>query len=205
MLSGWMRILATGIYVNWFHANQFLVDVCKKHISIALGVLYGMLVLEGHTIIEAACYTMRRYRKDPEAYGFDTYDCAEARHRLVLLLHGAVGSWSYLGDLAMALQAAHVPVFVINLGVGQPTEDARQKVTDKIRAINSTRDPSDDRSVDIVAHSNGGHLALYCLFTRECSTIEGQGALQFRDVPQADPQIEKVITIALPSDYKEVN
>ena len=161
-----------------------------------------MLILEGHTIIKAAWYTMKTYRKDPKTYGFNEFDSTEARHGPVLLLHGAVGSWSYLGDLATALKAAHIPVFVINLGAGQPAEEARQKVTDKIKEINSV---SGDGLVDIVAHSNGGNLALYSIFTRECSTIDERGVLEFRDAPVANPQIGKVITIALPSDEAEVD
>ena len=202
VLSRWICALASGIYVIWFYANRFLVDICKKHISIALGVVYGMLILEGHTIIKAAWYTLKTYRKDSTAHGFEEFDFTEAQHRPVLLLHGAVGSWSYLGDLATALKAAHIPVFVINLGAGQPTEEARQKVTDKIKEINSV---SGDGLVDIVAHSNGGNLALYSIFTRECSTIDERGVLEFRDAPEANPQIGKVITIALPSDEEEVD
>ncbi|CAF2944898.1 unnamed protein product [Rotaria sp. Silwood2] len=59
--------------------------------------------------------------------------------------------------------------------------------------------------VDIVAHSNGGNLALYSTFTQDCSYIDGDGNFKFRSSPQSNPHIGKIITVALPSNQTEVN
>ena len=203
-----IRSLGHVIYLTWFWVNQFLVNVVKRHLSPMLSVTLGMLLLEGHTLCKAAWYTWKKYCRDPKEYGFDQFETVKHDHRPVLLLHGAVGSWSYLGDLAVALQAANIPVFVINLGFGLPTEKTRRDVFEKIRAIRKfcAREGENGASlVDIVAHSNGGNLALYSAFTSECSFIDEQGEFRFRDVPQANGDIGKIITIALPCNAEEVH
>lgn len=195
-----MRSLGHGIYLIWFWVNQLLVDIVKRHISPMLSVTLGMLLLEGHTLCKAAWFTWRKYRRDPKEYGLDQFETVDRECRPVLLLHGAVGSWAYLGDLAVALKRANIPVFVINLGFGLPTDEMRRRVFDKIQTIKTV-----NPLVDIVAHSNGGNLALCCAFTSECSFIDSTGKLKFRDVPQANADIGKIITIALPSNAEEVH
>lgn len=241
------------IYVIWFHINKFLVLAMQQHISPALGAIYGMLLLEGHTICKAAWYTWNKYRKDPQLYGLNQWNTKNCRNRPVLLLHGAAGSWSYLGDLAVTLKNANIPLFVVDLGMGLPSQEMRRKVFNKIEEIrrlysifnqkingecddiqfgeqnlntvseetstvklirtnrenetvSTTTDPTNSNAiplVDIVAHSNGGNVALYSIFTEDCSSINGQGELQFRCTRQANPHIGKVITVALPSDQTE--
>ncbi|CAF2695177.1 unnamed protein product [Rotaria sp. Silwood2] len=92
-----------------------------------------MLILEGHTLCKAVWYTLKKYRKDPQVYGLNQWNETHCRRRRpVLLLHGAVGSWSYLGDLAVLLESVHIPVFIINLGFELPTEEIRKQVFKKI-------------------------------------------------------------------------
>jgi len=225
----------------------------QQYISPALGAIYGMLFLEAHTICKATWYTLKKYRKDPQAYGLNQRNEPNHLHHPVLLLHGAVGSWSYLGDLAVALKNANIPVFVIDLGFGLPTEEMRKKVFNKIEEIRRLYSNSNKRTdnesytgqnerqspniiqqeastvklirishgnettgtatnskssnmiplVDIVAHSNGGNVALYSAFTEDCSYIDEQGNLKFRSALEANPHIGKVITVAFPSNQTE--
>ncbi|CAF3461186.1 unnamed protein product [Rotaria sp. Silwood1] len=107
----------------------------QQHISPAAGEFYGMLILEGHSLCKAVWYTFKKYRKDPQVYGLNQWNERQYRRRPVLILHGAIGSWSYLGDLAVLLKSVHIPVFVINLGFGLPTEETRKRVFDKIEEI----------------------------------------------------------------------
>jgi esterase/lipase len=203
-----MRNLGHGIYLIWFWVNQLLVDIVKRHISPMLSITLGMLLLEGHTLCKAAWYTWKKYRGDPKEYGLDQWQTVDRECRPVLLLHGAVGSWAYLGDLAVALRRANIPVFVINHGFGLPTDETRRRVFENIQAIRNTYKGQNETAsplVDIVAHSNGGNLALDCAFTTECSSIDSTGALKFRDVPQANADIGRIITIALPSNAEEVH
>lgn len=248
----WLAMVGRNIYIAWFYINKFLVEAMQQYISPAVGAIYGMLFLEGHTICKAVWYTLRKYRQNPEVYGLNQWNETNYRRRPVLLLPGAAGSWHYLGDLAVALINAHIPVFVVDLGLGSATEEMRKKVLMKIEEIrrlySNFNQQTDDQSsieqiesqslytiqeetstmklirtnhgnettrtttnsnaiplVDIVAHSNGGNIALYSAFTEDCSYIDEQGNLQFRSEPQANPNIGKVIMIALPSNQTETN
>ncbi|CAF3427264.1 unnamed protein product [Rotaria socialis] len=72
----------------------------------------------------ALWYIPKKYRKNPNVYGLNQLnETPYCRHRPVLLLHGAVDAWSYLGDLAAVLKTTNIPAFVINLGFGLPTEE----------------------------------------------------------------------------------
>jgi len=128
-------MMGQNIYVIWFYINKFLIEVMQQHISFALAAIYGMLFLEGHTICKATWYTLKKYRKDPQMYGLNQWNETNYRHRPVLLLYGAVGSWSYLGDLAITLRNANIPMFVIDLGFGLRTEEIRRKIFNKIEEI----------------------------------------------------------------------
>ena len=70
---------------------------------------------------------------------------------------------------------------------------------DEIRRLTNNRSP-----IDLVAHSNGGNLALASAFTEECSFIDAQGALEFRGEPSAHPHVGKIITVALPTNRTEL-
>ncbi|CAF0747137.1 unnamed protein product [Adineta steineri] len=248
----WILTLGQQLYDIWFYINTYLVKTIQKNISPALGAIFGMVFLEGHTMCKAIWYTFKKYRNDPKFYGFNQWDEEYSCHRPVLLLHGAVGSWSYLGDLAIALKNANIPVFVIDLGFGLPREEMREKIFNKIAEIRKLYSDSNKKSadnskadqnkintfviihkrapklrlrriteesdigsfeknlntiplIDIIAHSDGGNLALYSAFTQDCSYIDGDGNLKFRTVPQANPFIGKIITIALPSNHTETN
>ena len=227
----------------------------QEYISPALGAIFGMFILEGHTICKAGWYTFKKYHNDPQIYGLNQWTVMNCHHRPVLLLHGAVGSWSYLGDFAVALRDANIPVFVMNLDSGLPTEDVRKKIFNKIKEIRklyySFNHKSNDEShstqcerqsmsttpdetsivtlrrtsdggetsksltnstsspiippVDIVAHSNGGNIALYSAFTGDSSYIDRHGNLKFRCTPESNPHVGKVITVALPSNQTETD
>lgn len=251
-LLRWISMVGRNVYIVWFYINKFLVETMRQHISPAVGAIYGMLFLEGHTICKAVWYTLRKYRKNPEVYGLNQWNETNYRRRPVLLLPGAAGSWAYLGNLAVALKNAHIPVFVVDLGFGLPSEEMRKKILTKVEEIrrlySNFNQQTDDKSsveqietqslytiqeetsmmkllrtnhgnettqtttnsnviplVDIIAHSNGGNMALYSAFTEDCSYIDEQGNLQFRSEPQANSNIGKVITIALPSNQTETN
>jgi hypothetical protein len=252
LLLKWISVIGKNIYIIWFYINKFIVETMQQYLSPAVGAIYEMLFLEGHTICKAIWYRLRKYRQNPEFYGLNQWNETNYRRRPVLLLPGAVGTWHYLGDLAVALTKAYVPVFVVDVGFGSPSEEMRKKVLMKIEEIRrlypNFDEPTDEQSsveqtdkqslytiqeensttkliktncenqitkkasnsnfiplVDIVAHSNGGNIALYTAFTEDCSYIDEQGNLQFRSEPQANPNIGKVITIALPSNQTETN
>lgn len=188
----------SGLYLIWFYIQKCIVDLLKNYVSPIVGLTYGMILLEAHTLCKAAWYTIYKYRGNPLTYGFNAI---HSEHRPVLLLHGAVGSWSYLGDLAASLQQAKFSVFVLNHGFGLPSDEIRRKVFEKIDEIRCLT--NNQLSVDLVAHSNGGNLAFCSAFTEQCSFIDHQGKLQFRDEPQANPHIGKIITVALPTNEKE--
>lgn len=191
-------LVFSGLYLIWFYIQKCIVDLLKNYVSSTVGLTYGMILLEAHTLCKAAWYTIYKYRRNPLTYGFNTI---HSEHRPVLLLHGAVGSWSYLGDLATSLQQANISVFVLNHGFGLPTDEIRRKVLEKIDEIR--RLTNNRSSIDLVAHSNGGNLAFCSAFTEQCSFIDHQGKLQFRDEPKANPFIGKIITVALPTNEKE--
>lgn len=205
-------LLCRLLYFIWYQLNKFVVDILQKHVSFAAGALFGTLVFEGYTIGKAAWYTWAKYRADPSTYGLNQWRTEERDRRPVLLLHGAAGSWSYLGDLAVALRRANVPIFVLNLGMGQVSNEMRKKVYNQIEEIRSSYPRSTTNGqdggnrlplVDIVAHSNGGNIALDSAFTETCSYIDEQGLLQFRSAPKVNPSVGKIITVALPSNAEE--
>ena len=246
----WLSILGQYIYILWFYINRFLVGIMQKRLSSAFAAIYGLIFLEGHTVCKAGWFTWKKYRQNPSVYGLNQWNETNRHHRPVLLLPGAAGSWAYLGDLALALKNAHIPVFTIDLPLGSPTEDMRKKIYDKIEEIRrlypkpnqaieikpninlmekpslytiqeetptlrslhlNNRNPflrmativDDPPLVDLIAHSNGGNIALYSVFTDHCSSIDQQGQLKFRSELQTNPNVGKLITIALPSDQIE--
>jgi pimeloyl-ACP methyl ester carboxylesterase len=201
--------IALKVYQAWFCANKWLVETFKRFSLPAVGVSLGMLLLEGHTLCKAAWFTCWKYRLDPKEYGFEQI---EKRHRgknPVLLFHGAAGSWNYLGDLASELSKADIPVFVINLGGGDVTEEKRKLVCKKIEQIRTEyakRLHVHKPKVDLVAHSMGSNVAMATAFARKCSSIDEQGELHFRRkrTVRAHSSVGKVITIANPSNAQEV-
>lgn len=193
-------------YELWFSGNKGIIDELKKRDFQSLSVIQGMILLEPHAIIRAGWYSTSKYAGDPKSYGFEMFK-SQLRKRPVLLLHGAVGSWNYLGDLATKLNQAGIPVFVINLGAGGPTENRRQQIWDKIdqiRALYLYVYNEELPQVDIVAHSMGANLAYAALFDANCSFINSEGCLQFYADCTAHPAVGTVITIANPLEKVEV-
>jgi hypothetical protein len=167
----WICVLGQNIYVIWFYINKVLVEAMQQHISFAVGAIYGMLFLEAHTMCKAAWYTFKKYRKDPKVYGLNQWTETNRGHRPVLLLYGAVGSWSYLGDLAVALMNANIPVFVIDLGFGLPTEEMRKKIFNKIEEIRKLYSTLNKKPDD---ESDATHFERYSLYTTQegASTVK---------------------------------
>ena len=194
------------IYENWFFFNKKIVETFKQA-SPALGVFLGMASLEGHTLLRAAWYSFSEYGKSPESYGLEQIHKIHEGQRPVLLIHGAAGSWPYLGDLATSLTEAKIPVFVISLGTGAPTEEKLSAILEKVQTIQDLyrKTLHKDVAVDLVAHSMGGNLALAAAFTKECSFFDKEGDLQFNQIPSANPNIGKVVALALPSNAAEVS
>ena len=252
-LLKWMSIVGQYIYIIWFSIHRVITGVIQQRISLAFGAIYGMIFLEGHTVCKVMWYTWKKYDENPSVYGLNQWNETNCHHRPVLLIHGAAGSWAYLGDLAVALKNARIPVFTIDLGFGLPTDEMRRKINQKIDEIRrlypkpnqsieikpnlSPTEPrpflytiqeetpseksinfnninpfcrkithsNDPPLVDLIAHSNGGNIALYSAFTENCSSIDQQADLKFRSELQANPNIGKIITIALPSNQIETN
>ncbi len=147
-----------------------------------------MLLTEPHILCKALWYTKRTYAKDPLKYGFNTVTDEQKDHRPVLLFHGAVGSWNYLGDLAKNLKEAAIPVFVINLGMQLSPEERQRQVVAKIDEIQNIYLQKFGKApkVDLVAHSMGAFTAFDAARS------------------EAHPRIGKVITLAMPSSAEEV-
>ncbi len=190
------------VYRAWFFCHQTLVETCRRYVSPAIGACWGMVFLEAHTLMRASWHTFKKYRKNPKEYGLEPVNLSKQTQNPVLLIHGAAGSWNYLGDLATSLTKEKRSVFVINLGSGQPTNEKREKIYNKIEEIHKA---NKTLKIDIVAHSMGGNLALYSAFEESCSTIDKQGDLIFARTKKAHPLVAKVITIALPADEKELS
>ena len=194
-------------YESWFYGNRAIVGMLR-HLSPAVGAAWAMVSLEGHTLAKAAWYTWQKYRKVPSEYGLElNFNMGHQGNRPVLLLHGAVGSWNYLGDLATSLQEKGYPVFVLNVGSGMVTDAMRDDVYKKIDQIreNYFHALGTETVVDIVAHSMGGNLAVAAAFAKEGSYIDAKGDLQFETgrVKKATSSVGKVITLAMPSNREE--
>ncbi|CAF2057524.1 unnamed protein product [Rotaria magnacalcarata] len=119
----------------------------------------------------ALWYTLKNYCKNPNVYGLNQFNETHCRHRPVLLLHGAVGSWSYLGDLAAVLKTTNIPVFVINLGFGLLTEETRKKIFNKIEEIRKTYYQSCQKFDNESYYSSMDKESL-CMTNEEISTIK---------------------------------
>ena len=198
--------LSQRVYQAWFGAMNWCGNRARP-VSPALSAVMSMLTLEGHTLARTVWATWVKYRGAPEKFGLDTFRDEDRGHSPVLLLHGAAGSWHYLGDLAMRLQRQGRSVHVLTLGAGGPTEEKRARVLEKVAQIRTaylTRFGEEAPAVDLVAHSMGGNIALHSTFSTETTRVDAKGNLQATAPPTANPHIGKLITVALPTDAKEL-
>ena len=204
------KSIGLRIYEVWFSVMKRIVEFFNRQISPALGATFGLIALEGHTLVRAGWHTFKKYRNPAETYGFNSINPnAQIGSRPVLLIHGAAGSWNYMGDLATSLRSRNISVFVIDLGTGQPTDAKRQAILEKITTIQELYrtqfNTPDTIPVDLVSHSMGGNVAVASAFSTENSSFNNEGDLTFTSNPIANPNIGKIVTLALPSNATEVN
>lgn len=162
------------VYESWFRFQNSIAHACRRFSPVA-GAILPMICLEIHQVCRAAWYQMFTYRKTPSAYGLDEGPIRSP----VLLVPGAVGSWNYLGDLAMKIRKTGRSVFTIDLGAGDISEKKIEAVKEKLAALSLTG------PVDIVAHSMGCDIAL-------------------RATARAPGKAGKIICIANPTDEKDL-
>jgi len=193
-----------AVYEKWFSANKGMIDGLKKMEAPgpALGAIQGMVVLEPHTLVRSAWYEHARFAGDPKSYGFDSLNGTNSTQPPVLLLPGAIGTWHYLGDLARALKRAGIPVFLVDVGAGGPTDEKLKKVREKIGEIRAQY--ANPPAVDVVAHSMGANLGVAAAY-EEGVFFDADGNLKFPTSPKANPKVGKVIALANPLAKHEVS
>lgn len=200
-----LSLLNERVCSCWISANRWIVNSFRNCGFLKLGVGLGMVLTESHVLIKAAWHTKRKYAKEPAEYGFNM---AHNNGRPVLLFHGAVGSWNYLGDLATDLKKAKFDVFVTNIPAGLSSDEKRRLAVAKITEIQKIYTDTVGRApkVDLVAHSMGAFTALQTAFSEESTSITENDELKLKagSTWTANPQIGKIVTLAMPSDAKEV-
>jgi hypothetical protein len=199
--------LPCAVYEAYFKANKEIIDQLKTMDAPgpALGAIQGMALLEPHILVRSAWYEHFRFADAPQSYGWDLLnDAYSTTPRPVLLLPGVIGTWNYLADLARALKQAGIPVFVVNIGAGGPTDEKLKKIREKLCEIRSLY--ANPPEVDIVAHSMGANLGLAAAYNESSVYIDAEGSLSFHSnaVPKANPLVGKVITLANPLVKEEV-
>ncbi len=204
------------IYDLHFRSVKRLIDYTARIKYRPVGLVLGTLLLEFGPSLRSAARRLR-YRRPPHYYGFDLLR-PEHRHKSpVLLLHGSMGKWSDVAALGHALKQAGIPVFVMNfLHAHNASEAERKRIYEKIEQIQLLYKETfniDPPRVDLIGHSLGGMMALYCSFTPECCYIDESDPTTLRrdrlvmkegQTPTRYPHIGKVITIGMPSNVLEV-
>lgn len=143
--------LCSKVYRAWFSVIAGFADWLRPR-SRALSAGVAVVGLESHALVRATWDTYVRYRKAPEHYGFNTDPEDAASHGAIVLMHGAVGSWNYMGDLATRLLNEGYAVYAIN--VTPEFHDWRM-----LGALNEICAKTDHKVVTIVAHSDGANVA----------------------------------------------
>lgn len=199
--------------INGFRSGHYKlinssVNLLKKIGFSASGAIVGMLGYEPDTLVYGAKTTYWEFNKAPNQYGFDDLP-VEFDHtkRPILLLHGAAGSWNYMGPLALSLKDRGYPVFVINLGLGSPSVVQKEMLFSKIKSIANLyaeRNIAFD-SVDLVAHSMGANIAMAAVLSSD-STIIDKGTVKASHDGKLSPNplVGRVVTLANPSEKNDV-
>ena len=171
--------LMDSVYDKWFSTNKGMIDKLKtmEAPGPALGAIQGMVVLEPHTLVRSAWYQNFRFAGSPQNYGFETLEGTNSTQPPVLLLPWGLGSWHYLGDLAKTLKQAGVPVFMVNVGAGGPTDAKLKMVKEKIAEIMAQYPNSNPPAVDIVAHSMGANLGVAAAYQEGSTFFDAGGNL----------------------------
>jgi len=148
--------LCFKVYKVWFSVVSSFTGWLRPR-STALSAGVAMLSLEGPTLLRATWDIFVRYRKDPEKYGFNGQVNPEDKPAVrgaIVLMHGAVGSWGYMGDLATRLLKEGYYVHAIDLAQCQNIEQCLQ------RHVSDACTHSGKQKVTIVAHSNGANVVV---------------------------------------------
>lgn len=211
---GTIRDLNARIYAIYFNFLKGFMDWTTEHKFRPLGLAVGTIFLE----LAPTVRTIARrifYFDDPKVYGFNQIDKSHAGKHPVILIHGRMGTWSDLAELASKLKEDGIPVFVMDLNHNVPTEEDRLRIKDFVIEIRNQyyeKFPHlEIPTVDIVGHSLGGDMALYSSFTSQCSYIEEHDEATLGDLKiiegseiQSNDTIRKVITIGMPSNSSEL-
>lgn len=192
-----------------YHLVNSVVKLLQKIGLSAGGAIIGMLGHEPDTLLYAAKDTYWDFRKEPSQYGLDILRSEiDFTKRPVLLIHGAAGSWNYMGPLATGLMERNYTVFVLNLGMGMPSQDKKELLLSKIDSIMKLY--IDRRfmlsSVDLIAHSMGASTALAAVLSSESTVIEnGTVCASHEGTLSANANVGKLITLANPSDASDLS
>lgn len=194
-----------NFYSLYFKLVRRFIDLTTRYNCRPLGLAIGTVFLELSSAVNAV--GRRLYYKNPHHHGFNSFSHYHKGKSPVILIHGRLGRWSDLMDLALSLQCANIPVFLIKLeNSSVPLESERRQINVeiiRIQTLYGAEFNEDCPRIDIVGHSLGGHLALYAAFTRQCSFIE-DGTLKFTGNPESNPSVGKVITLGMPTNACEI-
>jgi len=196
-----------ALYSAYFSVNSAIVR-CYKRVGLpTLGAIHGMLSLESGAIARGLRYTKKKYAKTPESFGLNTFFESDKGKTPILMLHGAAGSWNYMGDVAVSLREKGRPVFVVDMGGGIASEEKRLLVHSQIEEIREKYQKQFGMAcpdIDLVAHSMGGVTAYNASFDTSTSAVTATGDLEFSGDPIAKEGIGRVYTMALPYSSSEV-
>jgi len=191
-------------YIQWFNINNTITGIFRS-LSPAIAAIYAMISLELPAVLPSFYEIAYAKSGTPETYGFkqiskDSLACP------ISLLHGAAGSWNYLEPLASKLKEEGRSIFPLDLGFGGNTVEKRKLVLEEIQKIQKIfyEVHQKETKVDIVAHSMGGNIAFSALFEESCCLINSEGEPNFLTNAIENPNVQKVVTIAMPYEIAQV-
>ncbi|MDN3504737.1 MAG: hypothetical protein P0S95_04085 [Rhabdochlamydiaceae bacterium] len=94
------------VYSTWYRVVKNVTEGLNHRVSPAVGSTVGMILSEAHVLVKAAYHTFVKYSKSADHYlGLNCVNTTPlVAKNPVILVHGAAGSWNYMGDLALALR-----------------------------------------------------------------------------------------------------
>lgn len=181
-----------------FKAVSSIVEKCKSLSMPALGALSGLFLYEGFCLFKVA-WTSFSYRKKPSAYGFcetskENTNLSQNKKPL-LIIHGALGDWRYLGPLAEEMKKTH-HVFVTTVPMSASDEEKTQFVKDEIEKIYSKT----QQKVDLLCHSQGSYIGYTALFENETTENNHVNKAVFTAYPLQKEEGDKLRSIGKAKD-----